>query len=77
MKIKPCPFCGSTGVGSVSMYTIGKKTLWQTRCLDCGARGPNNLLDMKIIDSKAGEFRTDYVSAVAELTGWNTRKETE
>ena len=43
MKLKPCPFCGSTDV-----YTMGHKDDgWYARCNKCSAEGPTGETDEK------------------------------
>ena len=40
MKIKTCPFCGSTNLKASSRGTRSNHRLAQVFCLNCGARGP-------------------------------------
>lgn len=40
MKIKTCPFCGSTNLKASSRGTRSCHRLAQVFCLNCGARGP-------------------------------------
>ena len=38
-ELKPCPFCGFTGVKTFENKEVGYETMWMAICT-CGAEGP-------------------------------------
>ena len=43
MKLKPCPFCGSSRVDSEIIDDVGGVKRYAVMCVLCGSRGPDRI----------------------------------